>query len=202
MKKDKKGVLGMNTAQQFIVGILTLVILSVMALVIFAALRTSIPSETQTISFTNLSSVKVMNYTTELTLGTWITGGDGFVDCSLTLTEVTNRTGTKSTLISTNYTIDGCTITIPVGLNASHNNSIWNLTGSYSHDVGSKRAAVGIIDNTSSGLSQLFGNAITWFVLLGLVIIILIIGVVIGVVRGFGAGVENSAGGSSRVAQL
>ena len=101
--KKKKAILGMNTAQQFIVGILTLVILSVMVLVILGALG-------------------------------------------------------NTSLISNN---DG---------------------------------AGAIINNTSQGLSALFGNAVTWFTLLGLVIIILIIGVVIGVVRGFGAGTGASQG--------
>ncbi len=109
--KKKKAILGMNTAQQFIIGILTLVILSVMVLVILAALQ-------------------------------------------------------NTSLISSNA------------------------------------GAGAIINNTTAGLSALFGNAITWFVLLGLVIIILIIGVVIGVVRGFGD--ENSRGGdgSPRIAQI
>ncbi len=101
--KKKKAILGMNTAQQFIIGILTLVILSVMVLVILAALQ-------------------------------------------------------NTSLISDN-----------IGAGA-------------------------IINNTTEGLSALFANAVTWFVLLGLVIIILIIGVVIGVVRGFGAGVGASQG--------
>jgi len=101
--KKKKAILGMNTAQQFIVGILTLVILSVMVLVILAALQ-------------------------------------------------------NTSLISSNS------------------------------------GAGAIINNTTAGLSALFGNAVTWFVLLGLVIIILIIGVVIGVVRGFGAGTGAAQG--------
>jgi len=101
--RKKKAILGMNTAQQFIVGILTLVILSVMVLVILAALL-------------------------------------------------------NTSLISDNA------------------------------------GASSIINNTTQGLGALFGNAVTWFVLLGLVIIILIIGVVIGVVRGFGAGAGASTG--------
>ncbi len=101
--KNKRAILGMNTAQQFIIGILTLVILSVMVLVILASLL-------------------------------------------------------NTSLISSN------------------------------------KGAAAIINNTTAGLSSLFGNAVTWFTLLGLVIIILIIGVVIGVVRGFGAG-AGAAGG-------
>ena len=101
--KKKKAILGMNTAQQFIVGILTLVILAVMVLVILAALQ-------------NTSLIQ-------------------------------NNTGASN-----------------------------------------------IINNTTAGLSALFSNAVTWFILLGLVIIILIIGVVIGVVRGFGAGTGAAQG--------
>ena len=189
MKKDKKAILGMNTAQQFIVGILTLVILAVMVLVIFAALRTTIPTDSQTISFTNETTIIVMNHTTPYQ----ISGTSLLDDCVATITRVTHTT--NSTPISDgNYTVSACVVDGTNADGAGANNSAWNLTGSYTHTVGTARTAIRIIDNTTNGLGALFGNVVTWFVLLGLVIIILIIGVVIGVVRGFGAGTGAAQG--------
>ncbi len=144
----------MDTAQQFIVGILTLVILTVMVIVVLAAVRTTIPDETSTVNFNNRSTVVVMNYSQGLRLP----GTATLLDCSLTVTFANNRTGGENQRIpATNFTVANCTITpkTGTGLDAMFNNTVWNITGSYTHTVGAKRKATRIIDNTTNGLVRL-----------------------------------------------
>jgi len=52
----------------------------------------------------------------------------------------------------------------------------------------------GIINNVSSGISSFFGNAGTYFALLGVVVIILIISLVVVVVNRFGGEGQASTG--------
>ncbi len=54
-----------------------------------------------------------------------------------------------------------------------------------------------IVNNTSEALADFFADAGTWFTLIGVVIIILIISVVIRVVNGFGTSGGGAGGVSS-----
>ncbi len=60
--------------------------------------------------------------------------------------------------------------------------------------TGSTNASVyGITNNVSLGISNFFGNATTYFSLLGVVVIILIISLVVVVVNRFGGGAEGGS---------
>ena len=80
-----------------------------------------------------------------------------------------------------------CVVTLIVldslqGAAGTHGDSVYNSSAS-------------IINNTSAAMDSFFGDAGTWFTLIGVVIIILIIAVVIVVVNRMGVGAGPSAFG-------
>ena len=86
LMRKKKAILGMNTAQQFILGILTLAIISVTVLIVFAVLQNTLPTIRTTIPFVNQSTGIIMNHTTAYQ----IAGTTTLLDCAATITEVRN----------------------------------------------------------------------------------------------------------------
>ncbi len=187
--KDKKAVLGLDTAKLFILAILALVIISVVTLIVLDSVGDITPTQFGG-SIKNITTATVMNET-----GAYVSNIPATkLDCFLTITEVWGNAtlGTTSKkLDSANYTVSGCQI---IGTpSASYNNSIWNITGTFTNSSNEKI----IVYNTSTAMSQFFNDVGTWFTLIGVVIIILIIAVVIVVINRFGTNEGNAFAGSN-----
>jgi len=176
---NKKGILGLDTAKLFVLAILVLVIISVVTLIVLDSVG-DVQEDAYGGALSNTTTTTVIN----VTGGVYPTGlSSANTDCTLTVSIMTNAS-TGNTVPSTNYTITGCTIGCVLGGCKNYNNSLWNVTGTYTQPSASKY----IVYNTSSSLSDFFEDSGTWFTLIGVVIIILIIAVVIVVVNKFGAG--------------
>lgn len=181
--KDKKAVLGLDTAKLFVLAILALVIICVVALVVFDSIG-DIQQDAYGGTLTNVSTSTVVNES-----GAYPTGlSAGSPDCSLTILGAWNSTNATGipVITSDNYTISDCKIigNLEDGNTHAYNNSIWNITGYYTSSSDSKQ----IVYNSSDAMTGFFEDAGTWFTLIGVVIIILIIAVVIVVINRFGGG--------------
>ncbi len=179
--KNKKAVLGLDVAKLFVLAILVLVIISVVSLIVIDSISDTDP--TDGVSLTNITTSRIVNET-----GTYPTGLNAdSTDCTLTILIATTESG-GATISSGNYTVAGCLIN---GSTATHpyNDTLWNITGT--HTIPSQEKQ--ITYNTSDSMSNFFADAGTWFTLIGVVIIILIISVVIRVVNGFGSGGNSTS---------
>jgi uncharacterized membrane protein YhdT len=111
-------------------------------------------------------------------------------NCQLTVTNVINQTG--GVLGSGNYTVSGCEMQYVTNLGtASANNTFWNVTGSYTYDDNS---AWTISTNYSTGVTGFFANVPTYFNLVGVVVLILLIGIVIYAVTKISGGKVEGEG--------
>ena len=177
----KKAVLGLDTAKLFIIAILALVIVSVVVLIVLDELDDIQPNAFGgTLANTTTSTVVNVTYVT------YPTGlSSSSPDCILTISAATNAS-TGDLIPTTNYTIDGCSISCPSTAAScyKYNNSLWNISGTYTTSSQSKV----MVYNTSGAISEFFEETGTWFTLIGIIIIILIIAVVIVVINRFGTG--------------
>ena len=178
--EDKKAVLGLDTAKLFILAILTLVIVSVVVLIVLNSLG-EIQPDVYGGALANATTLTVVN----VTGGVYPTGlSSANEDCTISVSVMTNASS-GDIIPSTNYTITDCTIgCTSVGACDLFNNSLWNVSGTYTKTSDSKY----IVINSSSAVSDFFEEVGTWFTLLSVVIIILIISVVIVVINNFGGG--------------
>ncbi|MFB6246870.1 MAG: hypothetical protein ABEI74_04755 [Candidatus Pacearchaeota archaeon] len=178
--KDKKGVMGLNVAKQFLVVLLALVIIGVTALIVFQSLGDS--------SAIDSTSTKTVNNETGAFINS--TGYEFNKQGVGTISVIEARNASDGTVIgSGNYTVNNSADPI-VLLNATTTTfSDVNIDYNYEVDSGEQNT----IDNASSGISDFFANTGTWLSLLGVVILILIISAVIFVVNRFGG---SNKGGS------
>jgi len=174
--KNKKGILGIDVVKSFMIGILALAIIAIAIVIIMNALDIS--------SLTPASSGSASN---ETLLSVNETGSffansiRNSVVCSVF--EVRNAT-TPITIASGNYTVNNCLISYSAPEDSSFNNSLWNVSYTYTYD--DFEGVDEVIANTSQGVTDFFSNAPTFFVLLGVVVIILIISIVVISVNNFG----------------
>ena len=177
---NKKAVLGLDTAKLFVLAILALVIISVVTLIVLDNIDDIQPNAFGG-ALSNATTSTVVNFSSS----SYPTGlSSTNLDCVLTVSIMTNAT--EGTIIpATNYTITNCAIGCSSATGcANFNNTLWNVTGTYTKTSSSKI----MVTNTSSALESLFADTGTWFTLIGVVIIILIIAVVIVVVNRMGVG--------------
>jgi hypothetical protein len=178
MKKNYKSILGLDTVKAFIVVMLSLAIIGIVVLVVMGALLNANLPNTERTFITNQSTGYIMNSTTSYTASTNI-------DCLLSLVTVTSD---NMTAVSSNsYTVSGCTVTPLSSATIPINNTVWYLSGTYTDS----QNVASITSNVSKGINGFFGNAVTFFSLLGVVVIILIISLVVVVVNRFGGSAEG-----------
>ena len=177
--KKKKAVLGLDTAKLFVLAILALVIISVVSLIILDSIGKVNDTTQFGGSLVNITTSTVVNESGALVEGLPADKRD----CVLTITEIwgnaTINTGKR--LNSANYSVSGCRI---IGTSTSHNNTLWNFTGTFTNSSDERV----IVYNTTDALSSFFSEVGTWFTLIGVIIIIMIIAIVIVVINRFGAG--------------
>lgn len=172
-----KGIMGLDTAKAFIVGLLGLVIVGVLTMVIFGALTdtTLVGPDTESGSVTNETGayINATGYTLDKASET------GF--SSPAITAAYNYT--DNTLIgSGNYTVsDAGVVTNTTTTNYD------NVSISYTYNYETTSNEEKVVNNASSGISDFFSNTSVWLSLLGVVIIILIIAAVVSVVNRFGS---------------
>ena len=168
---DKKGILGLDTVKAVMLVLLTLAILVITSFVILGYLQTSV--ETADLSngaVFNKSTATVVNGT-----GAYVTGTTPTIyrNCLLSITSTTSPNG--SVIASSDYSITGCLIKAPE-VNATYNNTIWYVNGTFTYDQPYTNNVVG---NITTGSTNFFAQVPTFFVLLGVVVLILIIAIVI-----------------------
>lgn len=189
LKKDKRGIAGLDIARIVIPMLAVIVILGFLIIVIMGSLgdtATNFDAGINNVAyFRNFTTAQVINTSAiTSTAPSAITGIDQYLSrCSLTATIVQNRS-TGLLVAAGNYTVSGCTIYPNAGLSNSVNNSIWNVSGSYTYSISGQKGSE-VTSNVSSAISTFFGNASTWFSLLAVVIIIGIIALVLFYVSRF-----------------
>jgi len=185
---NKKGQ-GINTAKVFIIGIFVIAIIAFAAVIALQELAQSDAAyESRSSSLTNISTISIVNES-----GSYPTGLNNLARCTLTITSVINQTDKVliNNTVGNAYATDGCLVKYD-GDNATYfNNSKWNITGTYSWSTTENTGL--IMNNATAGYEELFSNATTWFALLGIMVIILIIAMVIYTVNKFGAEGEGSS---------
>ena len=176
---EKKAVLGLDTAKLFVLAILVLTIISVITLIVLDSMS-DVQGNAYGGALSNATTLTSVN-STSVAYPKGLSSSS--LDCVLTVTAVTNAS--DGLLIpSTNYSIIDCTISCTEDSCELYNNSLWNISGTFTNSSASKV----ITYNTSSAISAFFSDAGTWFTLIGVVIVILIIAVVIVVVNRMGTG--------------
>ena len=174
----------MKAATVFVLAILSLVIISIVALIVIEDMRQAEGGTTHGGTLSNASmditfdSIDDVGYPDPLTAG--------MPDCEFTISGAQFPNG--SIIHLDNFSIDGCAISPAFDPDTGMNNTLWNVNGTYTNSSDSSL----IVYNTSASLSEFFTNTTTWFGLLAVVIIILIISVVIIVVNRFGGGPTGS----------
>jgi len=187
MKKNKKGVLGLDTVKAFMLIILVVVVILFSMVIALSSLRDAAenvePTTTNTIVNETLTAANDTVFTP-----TSVTGGEQRKE-TCAITSLNNASGGEDIPVS-NFTFDTtlCTITM---IGGTFNATDVNIT--FSNNFLTSSAANEVLTNISGGALDFVGNTSTWFSLLSVLIVILIISVVIMAVNRFGGG--GSRGG-------
>ena len=163
----------MDVAKGFVLGLMTLLIIGVVALVVLNAITdTTLALEDVSVSNETGAYINATGYTLD--------GASDYGFTGISITRATNDTSSLA-IPATNYTVSSAGIvTNTTAMNYN------NVSFGYTYDRNNE--VVSVKDNGSAGITDFFSNATTWLALLGVVIIILIISVVISVVNRFGGG--------------
>ncbi len=192
---NKKGVLGLDTARQFILLILIVAVIAFALVILLGTLKPVTEDLGEERSDSLFNESQTMNQS--------VTVLDSF-DLGLTRYNcaVTNITYNGSrTLPSTNFSVDSslCTVIYLSSGTTFPNGTAVNVTYSF---TARSASAKNILQNVSAGTERFFQDAETWFILLSVVIIILIIAVVVVAVGRFGqggaVGTGNAISGGTR----
>lgn len=188
LSKNKKGVLGLETVKVVIITMLTLAVLVIAMFVVLLPLRTAVENiDTQTSSVINDSTQSVV---TEVPakLSVWY-----YRNPSCTVTQCVNASNGK-VISSPNYTANtDCTITY-ISADLEYNRSIWKCNVNVVYDNNGTNQ---IVDTMINSPIKFFNQTPTFFILLGIVVLILIISVVIVAVTRFQSPELGSFGGGS-----
>lgn len=192
--KNTKGQVGLDTAKVVMLALLVLAVFSFVALIVWSSLGNT------TIAKTSSGTISIVNETVTSVneLGDLLPTADSQVDCAATVSTAINSTS-GTVIPASNFTVSGCTISFNSGQGNSQgfNNSNWNVTYGFTFNQYGN-----IENNLTRGTASFFSNATTWFALLGVVIIILIIAIVIFAVNRFGSSGSGSFGRSRGEASL
>ena len=180
----------MDTAKAFIIALLVVAVIAFTLVIALGELSKATPNNAISVD-NETTSVNVTEIPVALSVA-------GFEGSSCNVVRITNETDTPL-FNSANFTFSqgDCTIAYSGGAaNVMINNTLWNLTYTYTHLYQGSSGEV--IGNVSVGTTFFFANATTWFTLLAVVVIILIISLVIFAVNRFGGSSSIGGGGSSK----
>jgi len=187
--KYKKAQLGLGTVKAVMIMFLILAVLAVSILLVLPLIRDVTEDVDRTsVSITNITTDSTVNET-----GAYVSGTSGLLNCVLSVTSAINQTGSVW-IASGNYTTSTCKILCD-GCDAGYNNTLWNVTGSYTYSEATSRELTG---NVTTGIKDFFNNTGTIFAILVVVVIILAIAIIIAVVSRFGGGEGRVSGGLGR----
>lgn len=197
--ENKKAQLGLGTVKAVMIIFLVLGVLAVSIAIIMPLLRDAAETIDQvTTETTNVTTTAVVNE-----VGTFVTGtNENSRACSLSITEAyfnvsqgAGGDGNITEIASGNYTIVGCRLSYSITADEDYgiNNTLWNVTGSYTlADSG----AADIAGNITGGTKTFFNSTGTIFAILVVVVIILAIAIIVAVVSRFGGGATTTGGGA------
>lgn len=175
-KIGRKGQVGLDTSKMVMFSLMTIGVLGFLLIILLGSLTdTSVATTSGTIGPQSETITSVAHTARPL-------GFNDRLDCSATIADVRNATS-GTAIPASNYTVSGCTILYKTGQGNANgfNNTNWvvNYTGTFN-------AYGSVNSNISTGTTNFFSNTSTWFSLLAIVVIILIIGIVIFAVNRFG----------------
>lgn len=183
MMKNKRGVLGLDTATAFVIAIMILAIMTFVSIIVVGSLNDS-SAAAQTVTGTVVNESFTLLNQTANSSATLLA-----LDGTVTLSNVLLVNTTGSFIQAPNYTVVGRNV-----LGATDAGDFIGQVVNISADFSNTNSQFKDISrNVTAGYAELFTNATTWFSLLGVVILILIIGLVIIAVRRFDQG-ANSTG--------
>jgi len=187
---EKKGMLGLDTAKNFVVAILVVAVVGFALIITVSTLNDSADDTLPEYSVTTVNeTISSVDETGETLAAGSLTG---LRDIACSISVITNATGGES-INTANYTTSdnsvatACVVSAAAG--ANYNATNWNVTYSYTYITA---YASNALQNVSSGTSDFFDNASSWFALIAVAIIILIITIVILGVNRFGGGIGKS----------
>ena len=169
----------MEIATAFVIAILVLIVIGILIVIVTNAMVDSAGRTTPD------TLVELFNETITLTdagneTSVVTDSRTSIVFTSVTITNATNTTSPSLTVA--NFTIaDGI---LTGSLTSEFNGSLVNISAIANFDRPSIADNIG--NNATSGVAEFFTNASTWFALLSVIVIILIVGVAIVVIRRFG----------------
>ena len=175
-KTNRKGQVGFDTTKMVMLTLLSVGVLGFLIIIMLGSLTdTTVATTSGSFGPTSQTVTNVAHTARPLT-------PNGLLDCSATISAVVNSTS-GTTIPASNYTLSGCTILYKTGQGNANgfNDTSWivNYTATYN--------SFGTINsNISTGTVNFFTNTSTWFSLLAIVVIILIIAIVIFAVNRFG----------------
>jgi len=176
---NQKGQVSLNIVKAAMILFLVIAIIGVSLILITHNLTTVADTiDTTTTTIVNVTTTGNVNES-----GAYISGTESLRNCVLTVTSVINQTD-LSDINSGNYTVSACKIAF-TGVTTDFNNTMWNVSGSYTY---SEDRAYSIQQNITTGSAELFENTGTIFAILAVVIIIYAIAIIITIVRRFGDG--------------
>jgi hypothetical protein len=177
--KNKKGSgdlgKGVNIAIMFFGGVITLILLGFLVLIIAGSLSSpgdaALPAYSGTL--TNETLTTVDDAGEDLSVRTL-----HLVDCSVTAAY--NATGGEE-ITSGNYTETNCNVAYTGVAGGRYNNTNWDVMVDYTYKTTGIRDT---LSNVSVAIPIFFSNALTWFSLLSVVIVIATVVIVVRMVRG------------------
>ena len=188
--ENKKGQVGLDTAKAVMLTLLLIAVVGFAIIVLISSLSNSDVSKSSSGSY--LVQNESVNGDVDDNPATivWLTSAEGKSDVKCTGVIFVNETGIKSSIADANFTLtnNGCAVNASSETESDGTNATtWIATYSYTYNLYGD-----VTDNVTSGTQDFFANATTWFALLAVVVIILIIAIVIFAVNRFGGG--NTAG--------
>ena len=185
MMKNKRGVLGLDTAKRFILIILIVSVIAFAMIVALVSLRDTAENVEPTTTNTILNETLTAPNDTVVT-PTSVTGTEQRKR-SCTLTSVNNLSGGED-ILSTNFTFDTSLCTL-IMIGGTYNATDVNI--SFTNTFLTSNDANEILLNVSGGTLDFFNNTSTWFSLLSVLVIMLVIALVIMAVNRFGGRKET-----------
>ena len=182
-----KGMLGFDTVQAVIIALLTLAVIVIALFAVLLPMRTAVESiDVQTGTVLNATTTAVVS---DAAAGTNLPATVSLRNPVCTVSQCVNSSD-GAVVPAVNYTVTNspgypCTIRY-VGTGATTNglnNSVWKCTYTYTYDANDTNA---LVDSTIQSPINFFSNVPTFFTLLGVVVLILIIAIVILTVTRFG----------------
>ncbi len=182
-----------NSTTIVFTSIMVLAIVGLVTLIIFGNLQGNLGFDRESELIVNESIGELNDTATVLSNFSRV----GYV--SLVVTEVTNQTEESSIIPVGNYTVDSVLGTINGTAGAGVGDAFANVTVTYTVTFRglTELDTDDVITNITGGVTEFFDFATTWFVLLGVALLVIIAFSLVGVVQSRGGGGGRSSKGGS-----